>query len=161
MPDVTRCLTLQQHGFESNPHTNRCDTEEKVKSTARSTDYKVNDFAFADDIILLENDSIHAQRQLDSFKTEAGKVGLEINVQKTEQMRLNKLANLSIVNVLVINDQPINIVDDFKSCSITSNKTKLFTNIEIVRAIFDFLVKNITIQIKHCHKTYSKMAAKQ
>ena len=55
-----------------------------VRSTTRSTDYNVNDLAFADDIALLENDSIHAQRQLDSLKTEAGKVGIEINVQKTE-----------------------------------------------------------------------------
>ena len=37
-----------------------------VRSTTRSTDYKVNDLAFADDIALLENDSIHAQRQLDT-----------------------------------------------------------------------------------------------
>ena len=85
-----------------------------VRSTTRSTDYKVNDLAFADDIALLENDSIHAQRQLDSLKTEAGKVGLEINVQKTEQMRLNMPTNLSTVDHLVINDKPINIVDDFK-----------------------------------------------
>ena len=84
-----------------------------VRSTTRSTDYKVNDLGFADDIALLENDSIHAQRQIDSLKTEAGKVGLEINVQKTEQMRLNKPANLRTVDHLVINDQPINIVDDF------------------------------------------------
>ena len=55
-----------------------------VRSTTRSTDFKVNDLAFADDIALLENDSIQAQRQLDSLKTEAGKVGLEINAQKTE-----------------------------------------------------------------------------
>ena len=57
-----------------------------VRSTTRSTDYKVNDLAYADDIALLENDSIHAQRRLDSLKTEAGKNGQEINVQKTEQM---------------------------------------------------------------------------
>ena len=29
LPDITRCSTLQPHGFESNPHTNRCDSEEK------------------------------------------------------------------------------------------------------------------------------------
>ena len=52
--------------------------------------------------------------RLDSLKTESGKVALEINVKKTEQMRLNKPANLSTVDHLVINDQPINKVDDFK-----------------------------------------------
>ena len=41
-------------------------------------------------------------------------LGLETNVQKIKQMRLNKSANLSTVDHLVINDQPINIVDDFK-----------------------------------------------
>ena len=85
-----------------------------VRSTTRSTGYKINDLAFVDDTALLENDSINAQRQLDSLKTEAGKVGLEINVQKTEQMWLNKPANISAVDHLLINDQPINIVDDFK-----------------------------------------------
>ena len=51
--------------------------------------------AFADDIDLLENDSTRTQWQLDKLEHEANKVGLEINVQKTEQMRLNQSSNLS------------------------------------------------------------------
>ena len=39
-----------------------------VRSTTRSTDYKVNDH-IDDDIVLLENDSMKAQRQADSLKT--------------------------------------------------------------------------------------------
>ena len=62
------------------------------------------DLAFTDDIALLENDSIQARRQLESLKTEADNVGPKINVQKIEQMRLNKPANLSTVDHLVIND---------------------------------------------------------
>ena len=60
------------------------------------------------------NDYIQAHRQLDSIKTEDGRVGLEINIQKANKMRLNKPAKLSTVDYLVINDQPINIVDDFQ-----------------------------------------------
>ena len=85
-----------------------------VRSTTRETDYKVNDLTFADDIALLENDSTQAQRQLDALELEAGKVGLEINVQKTEQMRLNQSSILSQNDPLVIKGQQINIVDDFK-----------------------------------------------
>ena len=62
-----------------------------VCRTTRLPDYKVNDLAFANDIALLENDSFQAQRQLEKLEHEAKKVGLEINVQKTEQMRLQKV----------------------------------------------------------------------
>ena len=51
-----------------------------VRSTTHSTGYKVNDVVFADDIVLIENDLLQDYRQLDSLKTEAGIVGLEINV---------------------------------------------------------------------------------
>ena len=50
-----------------------------VRSTTRSTYFKVNVLAFADDIALLEKDSVQDQRQLDSLQTESGKIGLEIN----------------------------------------------------------------------------------
>ena len=85
-----------------------------VRITTCSTDNEVYGLAFADDIALLKNDSKHAKRKLRSLKTEAGKVGLEINVQNNEKMLLDKPANLSTVDHIVINDQPINIVDDFK-----------------------------------------------
>ena len=55
-----------------------------VRSTTCESDYKLNDLTFIDDIALLENDSIQAQRQIDALKLEAGKVDLEINLQKTE-----------------------------------------------------------------------------
>ena len=46
----------------------------------------INSTTLVDDIDLLENYSIQAQKQLYSIKTEAGKVDFKINVQKTEQM---------------------------------------------------------------------------
>ena len=82
----------------------------------RLPDYKVNDLAFADVIALLENASTQAQRQLKKLEHEAKKVGHEINVQKTEQMRLNQPSNLSPTDPLTIKGQLINTVEDFKYC---------------------------------------------
>ena len=76
--------------------------------------YRLLPYSFVDDIALLENDSTKAQRQLDKLEHEAKKVGLEINVQKTEKMRLNQSSNLSSTDPLVIKSQPIKIFDDFK-----------------------------------------------
>ena len=53
------------------------------------------------------------QRQLDKLEHEAKKFGLEINVQKTEQMRMHQSSNLSHTNPLAIKGPQINIVDDF------------------------------------------------
>ena len=61
-----------------------------MRATTRIPNRKVNDLAFADDIGLLENDNAQAQRQLDALRHHASSVGLEINVKKTEQMRLNQ-----------------------------------------------------------------------
>ena len=65
-------------GYLTHKDKTQDNSERAVRSTTHSTDYKVNDLAFANDIALLEKESIHAQ--LDSLKTEDGKVGLEINV---------------------------------------------------------------------------------
>ena len=89
-----------------------------VRSTTRSNDYKVNNLAFADDIALLENDSIQAQRQQDSLKTEAGKVGVAINVQKTEEMRLNKPAKVLTVDHLFINPSPKSMISNISGLTL-------------------------------------------
>jgi hypothetical protein len=85
-----------------------------VRSSTRTIDRKINDLAFADDIALLENDHSRAQKQLDALKLEASNVGLEINVKKTEQMRLNVPTNSSPIPPLYINNEPIEIVNEFK-----------------------------------------------
>ncbi len=51
--------------------------------------------------------------QLDALKTTASSVGLEINTEKTEQMRLSQPAD-NTPTPLHIDGQPIKIVDDFK-----------------------------------------------
>ena len=50
---------------------------------------KMCDLDFADDIALLENEMIRSQQQFDSYSTNAAKVGLQINGQKTYQIILN------------------------------------------------------------------------
>ena len=85
-----------------------------MRSTTRTTDIKINDLAFADDLALLENHSTQSQLQLDSLKAEASAVGLEINVKKTEQLRLNQSTTAAQDPPLKIDGQPISIVNEFK-----------------------------------------------
>ena len=87
-----------------------------MRTTTRSTDRRVNDLAFTDDIALLENENSQAQKQLDALRNSAATVGLEINVLKTEQMRLNQplISSSPPPPPLLIDDQPIKIVDEFK-----------------------------------------------
>ena len=75
---------------------------------------KLNDLAFADDIALLENSADRSQQQLDAFRINSGKVGLEINIPKTEQMRRNLPSTEPPPANLTINGQKIAIVEDFK-----------------------------------------------
>jgi hypothetical protein len=82
-------------------------------TTTRLTEQRVADLDFADDIALLESDHTQAQLKLDSLKINASKVGLEINKDKTEQMRLNIPAN-SNIPAPTINGEPIAVVNDFK-----------------------------------------------
>ena len=42
----------------------------------------------ADDVALMENSVVRAQKQLDAYKKYAVKVGLRLNIKKTEQMQL-------------------------------------------------------------------------
>ena len=64
---------------------------------------------YADDICLLENAIKQAQEQLDSLKDNARKVGLEINIKKTEYM-----TNINTQESLNIDGTNIERVEDFK-----------------------------------------------
>lgn len=85
-----------------------------TRSTTREASRRINDLAFADDIALLENDNERAQKQLDAHRHHASTVGLEINIKKTEQLRLNYPDNTQPFPPLQIDGQPIAIVDEFK-----------------------------------------------
>ena len=75
-----------------------------------------SDLAFAEDIALLENYPIRAQAQMDELILNACMVGFEINVKKTEQIRLNQLdpSASAFAAKLSIDNQDIEVVEDFK-----------------------------------------------
>ncbi len=87
----------------------------QMRTTTRIPDRKINDLAFADDIALLEGSPTRAQEQLDALRCSASKVGLEINIGKTEQMCLvpSSAASQPQTN-LTIDGQQIKVVDEFK-----------------------------------------------
>ena len=60
-----------------------------TRESSRHQQKKINDLDFADDIALLENSIQLANKQLEKLAEEARKVGLEINVEKTEFMAYN------------------------------------------------------------------------
>jgi len=73
---------------------------------------KINDLAFADGITLLKKHATEAQLQFDALKYNTLQVLLRINIDKTVQIRWK--ANDQIRNNnLVVNGQPIAIVNDF------------------------------------------------
>ena len=110
---VTR-MSAGQFGYLTHKGSNTNTSGRSMRSTTRNIDIKINDLAFADDIALLENDSTQSQLQLDSLKTAASKVGLEINVKKTEQLRLNQSTTSAQTPPLLIDGQSIAIVEEFK-----------------------------------------------
>lgn len=94
----------------NNPRPSRPTSSYKVSTT---TDIRLNDLDFADDVALLEKSMPRAQQQLDAYKNNAGKVGLQLNLRKTEQMQLNQAPNTNITK-LVVDGQEIAVVEDFK-----------------------------------------------
>ena len=103
-----------EYGYLTHKGNNQDKSDRQLRSSTRAPDHKVNDLAFADDIALLENTAAQSQGQLDAIKQEAGKVGLEINIKKTEQMRLNPSNDAPQPAPLQIDGQDIAVVDDFK-----------------------------------------------
>ena len=85
-----------------------------LRAKTYAKERKVSDLDFADDIALLENCPLKAQNQLDALRNSARTTGLEINIAKTEQMRLNLPANQPSPPNLTIDGQGIAVVDDFK-----------------------------------------------
>ena len=95
-------------------HTGTRQNQRASRKVTTGIERKLNDLAFADDIALLENSADRSQQQLDAFRINSGKVGLEINIPKTEQMRRNLPSTEPSPANLTINGQKIAIVEDFK-----------------------------------------------
>ena len=94
---------------------------------------KLNDLAFADDVALLENSAERAQKQLDAYKDNALKVGLRLNIKKTEQLQLNQPRD-AILTKLVVDGQEIAVVDDFKYLGSHVGSTEKDVNTRIALA---------------------------
>ena len=94
------------------PRHNEREPRKNSAATKATKDRKLNDLTFADDVALLENTALGAQQQLDAYKTNAERVGLRLNIKKTEQMQLNRAPGE--VAKLQVDDQEITVVDDFK-----------------------------------------------
>ena len=111
--DYVTKLSEGEYGYLTHKGTSTTNTR-SVRTSTREIDRRVNDLAFADDIALLEGENTRAQAQLDSLGHHASTVGLEINILKTEQMRLNLPDTSPPPPPLQIDGQPIKIVDEFK-----------------------------------------------
>ena len=96
-----------------------------TQSRINEADHEINDLAFAEDIALLENNATRAKLQLDVLKHNALQVALEINIDKTVQMRVNMNDQIHNSN-LVVNGQPFDTIGNLKCliCYIDSTKKK-------------------------------------
>jgi hypothetical protein len=112
--DYVSKLSAGKYGYMTHKGTSNDASGRCMRHSTHTVSRLVNDLAFADDIALLENTNSQAQSQLDSLRHNALTVGLEINVKKTEQMRLNQPATSSPPPPLIIDGQSIEIVDEFK-----------------------------------------------
>jgi hypothetical protein len=70
----------------------------------------IHDLAFADDIALFESDFDRAQTQLNTTTKWANKVGLQVNIKKTQALTNQNINNKS----MQINGEDIQWVDNFK-----------------------------------------------
>ena len=81
---------------------------------------QLNDLAYADCVALLENCG-KSSKKLDAYKEIAAKVGLRLNIKKTEQMQLSQPKDANITK-LAVDGQEIAVVDDFKYYGLAQQK---------------------------------------
>ena len=97
MIDYTMRMAEGGHGFTTMP-----------RRSTRHPEEVINDLDFADDIVLLESSLEKAQVQLNTTAEEAKKIGLEINIKKSEFM-----TNTKCPDNLTLNNEEIKQVKDF------------------------------------------------
>ena len=117
---------------------NQSEANKKHFGNQRASERKLNDLAFADDVALLENSAVRAQKQLDAYMEIAAKVLLRLNIKKTKQMQLNQPEDTNI-RKLVVDGKEIAVVDDFKylvSQYISSTEKDLNTRIALAWMAF-------------------------
>src|SRR6218665_4104195 len=104
---------------------------------------KLTDLDFADDIALLDNTWDGIKQLMERVQTEAAKVGLAINPDKTKVMKIGKLQG---TDRIVIGEVPIEKVEDFCYLgSVTSSKSscdkEIKTHMGKANAVFGRLEK--------------------
>ena len=78
------------------------------RRSTRHREEVINDLDFDDDIVLLESSLQKAQVQLNTTAEGAKKIGLKINIKKTEFM-----TNTNSPDILTLNNEEIKQVQDF------------------------------------------------
>ena len=110
----------------------------KTTQLQRPIERRVHDLTFADDIALFENNNTNQQNQINELKRVAAMTGLEINVKKTVQMRLNDDGNEPNI---MIDNQPVEIANEFKylGSHISSTEKDVNSRIALAWVAFDKL----------------------
>jgi hypothetical protein len=102
----------ENHGFVTHEE-KKNKTGRSLRKSTRPSERRIDDLDFADDIALIESSKQRSQKQIDALKLQASKVGLQINVEKTEQIRLNQPIDTQ-QKPITIEGAEIAIVEDFK-----------------------------------------------
>ena len=76
----------------------------------RIAENKVRDLEYADDIVLLENATENAQKQLDALSDVAKEVGLLNNIEKTKVLA----KNINPKPEIMLDETVLEVVDDFQ-----------------------------------------------
>jgi hypothetical protein len=144
--DYISKIAAEGHGFVTHEE-KKNKSGRSLRSSTQPHERKLNDLDFADDIALLESSEERSQKQLDSLKVQARKVGLEINVAKTEQIRLNQPAGSS--KPLTIDGSEIAIVEDFKylGSHVANTEADVNARIGLGWAAFNKLKKILTSKL--------------
>ena len=87
--------------------------QEGTRSRIQKPEWKLNDLGYADGIALLKSTLERAQHQLEWTSSEASKVSLEINVDKTKMMIIGAQP-YGLYQTISLNGEYIKVVWDFK-----------------------------------------------
>ena len=87
----------------------------RLKARSKTRSELISDLIFADDTALIAHDPLQLQRMVDVFSEAASKLGLQINVGKTEVMYQPSPNNSNPQEPIIeINSEPLKVVTNFK-----------------------------------------------
>ena len=87
----------------------------RLRAKTKTKKELIQELLFADDTALVAHHHVHIQRMVDVFSEAAGRIGLQINIAKTEIMYQPSPRNPSPVDpCITINGQALKVVGSFK-----------------------------------------------